>query len=73
MGGSEHGMALRRLVCDASKHMPAIVTLVTIVIGMFFIVVTPPGHIPDIWAHVYRIDGIPVSYTHLTLPTICSV
>lgn len=58
MGGSEHGMALRRLVCNARKYMPAIVASATVVIGMFFIVVTPPGHIPDIWAHVYRIDGI---------------
>ena len=23
--------------------------------------------------HTYKLDPIPVSYTHLTLPTICSV
>ena len=25
--------------------------------GLFFIGVTLPGHVPDIWAHVYRVDG----------------
>ena len=26
--------------------------------GLFFIGVTLPGHVPDIWAHVYRVDAI---------------
>lgn len=29
-----------------------------LLIGGFFVVITPPGHIPDVWSHVYRIDGI---------------
>lgn len=38
--------------------MPAIVAAATVLFGMLCIVSTPPGHIPDIWAHVYRVDGI---------------
>lgn len=26
--------------------------------GLFFMAVTKPGHVPDVWAHVYRIDSI---------------
>ena len=47
----------RRL--DAIRRiMPLVVALGTLLIGGYFMVSTAPGHIPDIWAHVYRIVSI---------------
>lgn len=40
------------------QWMPALVALCVLVEGLFFIGVTLPGHVPDIWAHVYRVDAI---------------
>lgn len=58
MNEDNHGRATRRRICLVRKHMPTIVTVATVVLGVFFIAVTSPGHVPDIWAHVYRIGGI---------------
>ena len=38
--------------------MPVLVALCVLLEGMFFMAVTKPGHVPDIWTHVYRIDSI---------------
>ena len=38
--------------------MPLLVAIGTLIIGGSFMAITAPGHIPDIWAHVYRVDGI---------------
>lgn len=38
--------------------MPLIVALGTLLIGGCFMLLAIPGHIPDVWAHIYRIDGI---------------
>ena len=38
--------------------MPMLVALCVLLEGTFFMAVTKPGHVPDIWAHVYRIDSI---------------
>ncbi|MBT1166195.1 DUF2142 domain-containing protein [Bifidobacterium simiarum] len=38
--------------------MPVIVAMGTLLMGGMFISHTAPGHIPDIWAHTYRISGI---------------
>lgn len=52
------GASIGRFVGVVRRFMPAIVTAATVLFGMLCIVSTPPGHIPDIWAHVYRVDGI---------------
>lgn len=38
--------------------MPLLVALCVLSEGLFFMAVTKPGHVPDVWAHVYRIDSI---------------
>lgn len=38
--------------------MPWIVLAVTLLGGIGYMAVTAPGHIPDVWSHVYRVDGI---------------
>ena len=38
--------------------MPVLVALCVLLEGMFFMTITKPGHVPDIWTHVYRIDSI---------------
>lgn len=38
--------------------MPLIVALGTLLIGGCFMLLAIPGRIPDVWAHIYRIDGI---------------
>ena len=40
------------------RCMPVLVALCVLLEGMFFMAVTKPGHVPDIWTHVYRIDSI---------------
>ncbi|PST48190.1 hypothetical protein COO72_09140 [Bifidobacterium callitrichos] len=40
------------------RLMPLLVAIGTLIIGGSFMAITAPGHIPDIWAHVYRVDGI---------------
>lgn len=40
------------------RCMPVLVALCVLLEGMFFMAVTKPGHVPDIWMHVYRIDSI---------------
>lgn len=42
----------------ARRLMPMVVALGTLLMGGWFMAHTAPGHIPDIWAHVYRIVGI---------------
>lgn len=40
------------------RTMPAIVAMGVLLIGGLFMACTAPGHIPDVWSHVYRISGI---------------
>lgn len=40
------------------QFMPLLTALGTLLIGGFFLIHTPVGHVPDVWAHVYRISGI---------------
>ncbi|WP_084686289.1 DUF2142 domain-containing protein [Bifidobacterium stellenboschense] len=40
------------------RLLPLLVAIATLIIGGAFMAATTPGHTPDIWAHVYRIDGI---------------
>ena len=40
------------------RCMPVLVALCVLLEGMFFMTITKPGHVPDIWTHVYRIDSI---------------
>lgn len=40
------------------RCMPVLVALCVLLEGMFFMAVTKPGHVSDIWTHVYRIDSI---------------
>lgn len=40
------------------RCMPVLVALCVLLEGMLFMAVTKPGHVPDIWTHVYRIDSI---------------
>lgn len=40
------------------RCMPVLVALCVLLEGMFFMAITKPGHVPDIWTHVYRIDSI---------------
>ena len=46
----------------ASKTVRCLLLLVSVVITAIVVVIATPERIPE-----------PVSYTHLTLPTICSV
>ena len=41
-----------------NRLMPALAAAVILLMGFVLIAVTPAGHIPDVWAHTYRIDGI---------------
>ena len=41
-----------------NRLMPALAAAVILLMGFILIAVTPAGHIPDVWAHTYRIDGI---------------
>ena len=41
-----------------NRLMPALAAAVILLMGFMLIAVTPAGHIPDVWAHTYRIDGI---------------
>ena len=41
-----------------NRLMPALAAAVILAMGFVLIAVTPAGHIPDVWAHTYRIDGI---------------
>lgn len=38
--------------------MPLLVALCVLAEGLYFATVTKPGHFPDIWSHVYRVDAI---------------
>lgn len=38
--------------------MPVVVAMGTLLIGGLFMTHMPPWRIPDIWSHVYRVDGI---------------
>ena len=38
--------------------MPALTAIGVVLIGVWYMLTTAPGHVPDIWAHVYRIAGI---------------
>ena len=38
--------------------MPLLVALCVLVEGLYFVTTTKPGHIPDIWSHVYHVDAI---------------
>ena len=38
--------------------MPALTAIGVVLIGGWYMLTTVPGHVPDIWAHVYRIAGI---------------
>ena len=40
------------------RWMPALVALCVLFEGLFFMCVTKPGYVPDIWSHVYRVDAI---------------
>ena len=40
------------------RCMPVFVALCVLFEGVFFMAITKPGHVPDVWAHVYRIDSI---------------
>lgn len=40
------------------RNLPFIVPLIVLIIGGFFLAMTPPGHVPDAWAHIYRISSI---------------
>lgn len=48
----------RRWIIALRRIMPAIVVVCTVLMGGFFMMRTAPGHVPDIWAHVYRVDGM---------------
>ena len=41
-----------------NRLMPALAAAVILAMGFMLIAVTPAGHIPDVWAHTYHIDGI---------------
>ena len=41
-----------------NRLMPALAAAVILAMGFVLIAVTTAGHIPDAWAHTYRIDGI---------------
>ena len=41
-----------------NRLMPALAAAVILLMGFVLIAATPAGHIPDVWAHTYRIDGI---------------
>ena len=41
-----------------NRLMPALAAAVILAMGFVLIAVTSAGHIPDVWAHTYRIDGI---------------
>lgn len=51
-------MPLKKIYELINRFMPAIVGLCIILESAFFLIATPPGHIPDVWAHVYRVSGI---------------
>lgn len=38
--------------------LPWIIAVLIALMGTMFIAMTPAGHIPDVWAHIYRINGI---------------
>lgn len=38
--------------------MPVIVAVGVLAIGGLFMAFTAPGHIPDVWSHIYRVSGI---------------
>lgn len=40
------------------RFMPLVTALGSLLIGGFFLIHTPVGHIPDIWSHVYRVSSI---------------
>lgn len=40
------------------RLMPLAVAVCTLIMGAAFMARTAPGHVPDIWPHVYRISGI---------------
>lgn len=40
------------------RWMPLLVALCVLAEGLYFITATKPGHIPDIWSHVYRVDAV---------------
>ncbi|RSX56570.1 DUF2142 domain-containing protein [Bifidobacterium samirii] len=52
------GAAFDRYLSVFRRLMPLIVVLGTLIMGGGFMALTQPGHIPDVWAHVYRVDGM---------------
>lgn len=49
---------IARAVGLLRRFMPLLVPLVVIAMGVTSMIGTAPGHIPDVWSHIYRIDGI---------------
>ena len=49
---------LLTLIAGLQRFMPLLVAVCTVLMGGFFMARTAPGHVPDIWAHVYRVDGM---------------
>ena len=41
-----------------NRLIPWLAALCVAITGFIMITVTPAGHIPDVWAHIYRISGI---------------
>lgn len=38
--------------------MPALTAIGVVLIGGWYMLTTAPGHIPDVWSHIYRMAGI---------------
>lgn len=51
-------MEKKGLSVKIRKLMPLVTAIGVVLIGGWYMLTTAPGHVPDIWSHIYRISGI---------------
>lgn len=51
-------MEMKGLAVIIRRLMPMVTAIGVVLIGGWCMLATAPGHIPDIWSHIYRIAGI---------------
>ena len=51
-------MEKKGLSVKIRKLMPLVTAIGVVLIGGWYMLTTAPGHIPDVWSHIYRMAGI---------------
>ena len=51
-------MEKKGLSVKIRRLMPLVTAIGVVLIGGWYMLTTAPGHIPDVWSHIYRMAGI---------------